>query len=115
MVQSLVGEDPAGTSCTTFVGLRRRIPPLDLCEELPHFRILVELLYLVDQDRVRPDALLDETPDALFVSRAVRMRVERPRAGPPFVFQQLHDEKGVLKIGTAKPQILVKAQRALGV
>src|SRR2546430_15827101 len=115
MVQPFIGEDRAGTGPTAFVGLRRRIPPLDLCEELPHFRILVELLYLVGQDLVRPDAPLDKSPDALLIGGPVRMRVERPRSGPPFVFQQLHHEKGVLEIGTAKPQILVEAQRALAV
>src|SRR6058998_1820860 len=87
MVQPLIGEDPAGTGPTAIVGLRRRIPPLDLCEELPHFRILVELLYLVGQDLLLQDAPLDNSPDALFVGRAVRMRVKRPRARPPFVFQ----------------------------
>src|SRR5438093_7685450 len=61
MVQPFIGEDRAGTGPRAFVGLRRRIPPLDLCEELPHFRILVELLYLVGQDLVSPDAPLDKS------------------------------------------------------
>src|SRR5947199_366455 len=113
MVQPFIGEDRAGTGPRAFVGLRRRIPPLDLCEELPHFRILVELLYLVGQDLVSPDAPLDKSPDALLIGGPVRVRVERPRSGPPFVFQQLHHEECVFEIGTTKPQVLVKALSSL--
>src|SRR2546428_8371058 len=111
MVQSLVGEGPAGTGRTAFIGRRWRIPPPDLRQQLLNLRILVELLHLVGKDLVGADAPLDELPDPSFVGGAVRVRVKRPRSGPPFLFQQLHDEETVLQVGTAKPQILVKTQR----
>src|SRR2546425_13180999 len=113
MVQSLVGEGPAGTGRTAFIGRRWRIPPPDLRQELLNLRILVELMHLVGKDLVGADAPLDEPPDPLFISGPVRMRVKRPRSEPPFIFQQLHYEKRILQIGTTKPKILVKAQEAM--
>src|SRR2546422_10613160 len=102
MVQSLVGEVPAGTGRTAFIGRRWRIPPPDLRQELLNLRILVELPHLLGKDLVRPDTLLDEPPDAFFVGGPVRMRVKRPRSWPPLFFQQLHHEETVLQVGTAK-------------
>src|SRR5438445_11918625 len=103
MVQSLIGEGPAGTGRGTFVGPRPRVPPPDLRQQLLKFRILVELVHLVGQDLISPDAALHESPDPPFISGPVRMRVECPWSGPPFLFQQLHDKKCILEIGTAKP------------
>ncbi len=93
MVQSLIGKHARGGcgSC-----LRRAVPPSDLREQSADLRIRVELGHLVRQHFVGANAPLDETPHSLFVGRAVRVRIERARERPVFVFQQFDDEEAVL-------------------